>query len=293
MTASRWTLDDLPDLTGQTWLITGATNGLGLEAGRAATGRGARVILAVRDRVRGEQVAGELGNAEVLELDLADLASVRRAAANVSEIDVLVNNAGASPNQRTETVDGFESHLGVNVLGPFLFTNLILDRVRRRVVILASMTHRSGKFDFDDPHFRARAWTKAAAYSQSKLADLLWGAELSRRVGADGRDIDVQIAHPGWAATNMGNPVENEILGAILNPFVPLLAQPANRAALPTLYAATQDLPPGSYVGPDGFGELRGYPKLVSRSKTAADPQLAARFWDFATQETQKAGACV
>lgn len=146
-----------------------------------------------------------------------------------------------------------------------------------------------GAIDFDDPHFKQRKWSKSAAYNQSKLGDLLWAAELSRRVQAADRSLDVQLAHPGWAATNMGNPVSDRALAALVNPLVPLLAQPADLAALPTLYAATQPLPPGSYVGPGGLGEMRGWPTLVGRSQAAADPSLAARFWELAAAETDHA----
>ncbi|WP_433683548.1 SDR family NAD(P)-dependent oxidoreductase [Nocardia sp. CA-119907] len=284
--ATRWTAADIPDLTGQTWLITGATSGLGLATAREAAAKGAHVVLAVRDTSRGATVARELGNAEVLELDLASLDSVRKAAAQVGDVDVLTNNAGASPQKRLETVDGFEMHLGVNFLGPFLFTNLALPRVRKRVVILGSIAHKRAQIDFDDPNFRTHTWTKSASYGQSKLADMLWGAELSRRLQTEGRGIDVQLAHPGWAATNMGNPVENPVFKRLLNPIVPLIAQPADRAALPTLYAATQRLEPGSYIGPDGPGEVRGYPRAVGRSKAAADPELARRLWEFAEAAT-------
>lgn len=283
---TRWSAKDIPDLTGQTWLITGATNGLGLATARAAAAKGARLILAVRDVSRGEQVARELGTAEVLELDLASLDSVRAAAAKVGAVDVLINNAGTSARKRAETVDGFEMNLGVNFLGPFLFTELVLPQVKRRVVILGSMMHKMAKFSFDDPDFRTRTWTKSAAYGQSKLADMLWGAELSRRLQKEGRGVDVQLAHPGWAATNLGNPAGNSVLGRLIDPLIPLIAQPADRAALPTLYAATQPLEPGGYIGPDGPGELRGHPKPVGRSEAAADPDLARRLWEFAEAAT-------
>ncbi|MEJ5920141.1 SDR family NAD(P)-dependent oxidoreductase [Corynebacterium sp. H78] len=288
-----WTLADMPDLTGQTWLITGATRGLGLETARAACAAGAHLILAVRNTERGDDIAAQLGNAEVVALDLADLRSVRAAATQVLEcghrIDVLVNNAGGSTTHRTETRDGFEWHLGVNVLGPFLFTNLILDRVLRRVVIVASTMHRFGKFDFSDPHFRNRPWHQVAAYSQSKLGNLLWAHELTRRLQADRRGVDVQISHPGWANTAMGNPARTSWGKKIVAPASSLLANPTQQAALTTLFAATQSLPPCSFIGPDGIGGLRGYPTVVRPAKKATDDALAQQLWDFAASETQLA----
>ncbi|MEO3784024.1 SDR family NAD(P)-dependent oxidoreductase [Actinocorallia sp. B10E7] len=249
---------------------------------REAAAKGAPVILAVRDVARGTQIAREFGDAEVLELGLAELGGVRAAAARAGDVDVLVNNAGTSPPRRIETIDGFEMHLAVNFLGPFLFTGLVLPRVRKRVVILGSMIHKRAKIHFDDPDFRTRKWTRSAAYGQSKLADMLWGAKLSRRLEKKGRGVDVQLAHPGWADTNLGSPVENPVFKRLLSPFVSRVAQPADRAALPALYAATQDLQPGGYVGPDGLGEIRGHPKPVGRSKASEDPELARRLWEHA-----------
>lgn len=288
---------DIPDLTGQTWLITGATSGVGLETARSASRHGARVILAVRDTARGSDVADSLpGESHVVELDLASLASVRRAADELlagpeKRIDVLVNNAGAITPRRRETEDGFEMLLGVNALGPFLFTNLVLPLVQRRVVIVGSNAHKSGVLDFDDPHFRRRRWSPASAYSQSKLADLLWGLALDQRL-RDGRaeagaaSVDVQLTHPGWAATGISNATGNAMLDRVITGVCSMFAQPAAQAALTTMYAATRPLPPCSYTGPDAMKHLRGMPTLIGRSAQASDPELAARFWDLAEAET-------
>lgn len=292
---------DIPDLSGQTWLITGATNGVGLETARAASRNGARVILAVRDTDRGRQVADELpGEARVVEMDLASLASVRRAADDLltgpdESIDVLVNNAGGITPRRRETEDGFEMVLGVNALGPFLFTNLVLPLVRRRVVVVGSNAHKSGAIDCDDPHFRRRRWSPAAAYAQSKLADLLWGLALDRRL-RDGRatagapGVDVQVTHPGWAATNISNATGNAVLDRVITGVCSVFAQPASQAALTTMFAATRPLPSCSYVGPDAMGHLRGMPTLIGRSEQASDPALAERYWDLAEAEIARVG---
>ena len=292
---------DIPDLSGQTWLITGATNGVGLETARAASRNGARVILAVRDTDRCRQVADELpGEARVVEMDLASLASVRRAADDLltgpdESIDVLVNNAGGITPRRRETEDGFEMVLGVNALGPFLFTNLVLPLVRRRVVVVGSNAHKSGAIDCDDPHFRRRRWSPAAAYAQSKLADLLWGLALDRRL-RDGRatagapGVDVQVTHPGWAATNISNATGNAVLDRVITGVCSVFAQPASQAALTTMFAATRPLPPCSYVGPDAMGHLRGMPTLIGRSEQASDPALAERYWDLAEAEIARVG---
>ncbi|GAA3508909.1 SDR family NAD(P)-dependent oxidoreductase [Dietzia aurantiaca] len=312
---------DIPDLSGQTWLITGATSGVGLETARSASRHGARVILAVRDTARGREVAAALpGPSRVVELDLASLASVRRAASELlgdrgddeagrhgdvhddvrggeefgpERIDVLVNNAGAITPRRRETADGFEMLLGVNVLGPFLFTDLVLPLVQRRVVIVGSNAHKATSFDFGDPHFRHRRWTPASAYAQSKLGDMLWGLALDQRM-RDGRaeagaaGVDVQLTHPGWAATGISNATGNAALDSVITRVCSVFAQPAAQAALTTMYAATRPLPPCSYTGPDAMRHLRGMPTLIGRSAEASDPALAERFWEFSEEETAK-----
>ncbi|WP_440220587.1 SDR family NAD(P)-dependent oxidoreductase [Dietzia sp. MNB45] len=280
---------DIPDLTGETWLVTGATNGVGLETVRSASRHGARVVLAVRDTARGAKLAEELhGEAWVVELDLASLESVRRAAAEVAgeSIDVLVNNAGTVTPRRRETADGFEMLLGVNLLGPFLFTNLVLPQVRRRVVIVASNAHTAGHLNFDDPYFRSRKWLVAGAYAQSKLGDMVWGLALDRRLRAAGSGVDVQLTHPGWAATNLSNATDNARVNRVITAVSGVFAQPAGQAALTTMYAATRDLPSCSYVGPDAWWHMRGMPTLIGRSAQASDPEIAERLWEFATRET-------
>jgi NAD(P)-dependent dehydrogenase (short-subunit alcohol dehydrogenase family) len=288
---------DIPDLAGQTWLITGATSGVGLETARAASRAGARVILAVRDTERGRQVAAQLpGETRVVEVDLASLESVRRAAGELlggepEPVDILVNNAGAITPRRCETGEGFEMLLGVNVLGPFLLTNLLLPLVRRRVVIVASNAHKSGSFDVEDPHFRRRRWAPAPAYAQSKLGDMLWGLALDQRL-RDGRaeaaaaGVDVQLTHPGWAATGISNATGSAAIDRVVTGVCSLFAQPAAQAALTTMFAATRPLPPCSYTGPDAMQHLRGMPALIGRSTEASDPAIAERFWEFAAAET-------
>ncbi|WP_259557404.1 SDR family NAD(P)-dependent oxidoreductase [Brachybacterium sillae] len=193
----------LPDQHGRTWLITGATNGLGRETARAAARAGARILLTSRDKDRGQQVAAALGDARVIALDFTDLASVRAGSATVDEpIDVLVNCAGGLTTSRSETVDGHESVLAMNVLGPFALTNLVADRLRGRVVIVGSNSHRQVHLDLEDLQLR-RGWNPMKAYGRSKLADMLWALELGRRLEMTG--VSVMLAHPGWALTNIQN----------------------------------------------------------------------------------------
>lgn len=283
-----WTAADLPDQRGRTWLITGATHGLGRQVAQAASAAGARVVLPARDEARAQRLCAHLpGEARALPVDLADLASVRAAAAQVDEpIDVLVNNAGTVTRNREVSVDGFEMLLATNFLGPFAFTNLIMDRVRERIVIVGSGTHSRGIVDVVDPHFRKRRWSMASAYAQSKLADMLWAWELERRLRARGATPHVQLAHPGWALTNLqnksGNPRVDALVTALTSPF----AQSAAQGALPLLYAATMPLPPLSYIGPDGLAGMRGYPTLAGRNRRAADPAAVAWVWRLGVELT-------
>lgn len=286
MSRSSWSLREAPPIKGETWLITGATSGLGLSTARAAAAHGARVILAVRNLERGRLLAAELGNAEVIHLELSDLSSVRRAAESVGEVDVLINNAGSSTMSRRETSDGFEWHLGVNLLAPFLFTNLVLDRVKRRIVVVVSVMHRFGSIDFADPHFRHRKWSTVSAYSQSKLGDVLWAHELSDRLAAAGSSVDVQMAHPGWANTAVGNPTRTKLGKSVVRVAGKVLANPTDIASLTTQFAAAEELAPASLIGPAGFGQLRGFPTLVEQSPKVFNQALTRRLWDFAASET-------
>ncbi len=275
----------LADQTGRTWLITGATSGIGREAARAASQAGARVLFTARDSARGFALLGELENSAMLSVDFADLDSIRAGAATLDEtVDVLINNAGTISPSRGETVDGHELLLGTNFLGPFAFTNLVTERVRDRIVIVASGAHKRGRIDREDPQFGRRRYRITDAYAQSKLADLLWGYELERRLRAT--SIDVQFAHPGWALTNLQNATKSEPVNATITRACRLFAQTAEQGAEPLLCAATEDLPRGSYVGPGGWGELRGTPTLVGRSAAATDRETARWLWDYAADLT-------
>ena len=288
MTSSRWTAADLPDLHGRTAIVTGANSGIGREAARALAGAGASVTLAVRDTAKGEAAAADLsGDVTVRPLDLADLASVRAfAAATEGPVDLLIDNAGIMGTPLARTADGFEAQIGTNHLGHFALTNLLLPQLVDRVVVVSSDLHRSGAIDLDDLNWERRPYKPWGAYSQSKLANLLFVLELERRLTAAGSPVRATAAHPGYAATNLqqgpGNPL-TKWAGAIGNL---LLAQSAAQGALPTLYAATADLPGGAFIGPDGFRHMRGYPTLDAPAPQALDTAMARRLWDLSEQLT-------
>ncbi|MFC4430366.1 SDR family NAD(P)-dependent oxidoreductase [Citricoccus alkalitolerans] len=282
---------ELPDQSARTWLVTGATHGIGLEVARTAARAGARLVIPCRDRERGRTVAGQLRRlgAEVVEghLDLADLASVRNFAAGLDEpIVVLVNNAGAVTSRRRETTDGFEMILGTNFLGPFALTNLIAGHLRGRVVIVGSGAHHSGRVDAADPHFRHRRWSIAAAYAQPKLCDMLWARALQKRLADQGSALDVQLARPGWAVTNLQNATGVPVLDRAVTGVCRLIGQSAADGSLPILEAAVTGLPPLTYFGPDGFRQWRGSPEAQQTSALARDDAAAEAIWDLGVRET-------
>ncbi len=285
---TRWTTADLPDQTGRTIVVTGATSGLGLATARALAGAGARVVLAVRDPDRGARAAAGLpGEVEVRRLDLADLSSVRAFAADWSgPLDVLVNNAGIMMVPAGRTADGFELQLGTNHLGHFALTNLLLPQVTDRVVTLSSAAHRTGTIDLADLNWERRRYSPERAYGQSKLANLLFTLELQRRLTAAGSGVRAMAAHPGWAATDLQSHTGNRVKDAVMAVGNRVVAQSGEQGALPTLFVATADLPGGSYAGPDGPMEVRGYPTLVGRTAAASDLGTAARLWTASAELT-------
>jgi NAD(P)-dependent dehydrogenase (short-subunit alcohol dehydrogenase family) len=286
---SKWTTADLPSLDGRTFVVTGANSGIGLVAARELRRAGGRVVLAVRDPARGEQAAATMpGGAEVRRLDLADLASVHAFAdAWEGELDVLVNNAGVMATPERRTADGFELQIGTNHLGHFALTNLLLPHITDRVVTVSSGAHRMGRIRLDDLNWERGGYHRWRAYGQSKLANLLCTLELQRRLSEAGSDVRAVAAHPGWSATQLQGHTESRVQDALMKLGNRVIAQSDDMGALPTVYAATQDIPGGSYVGPDGWQEQRGHPTLVGRSRAASDERTARSLWEMSERLTQ------
>jgi NAD(P)-dependent dehydrogenase (short-subunit alcohol dehydrogenase family) len=278
----------LPDMTGRTAIVTGANSGIGRAAARALAGAGAHVVLAVRDTDKGEAAAATMpGETEVRRLDLADLVSIREFAAGwAGDVSLLINNAGVMVPPLSRTADGFELQFGTNHLGHFALTNLLLDDITDRVVTVSSTGHRIGTIDFDDLNWERRRYHAWRAYGQSKLANLLFTAELQRRLDDAGSPVLATAAHPGYAATNLQFRSGRRSLDIISSIGNRLLAQDEDGGALPTLYAATADIPGNSFAGPGGFMEQRGAPKLVGRRHTAEDAGVARRLWDVSEELT-------
>jgi NAD(P)-dependent dehydrogenase (short-subunit alcohol dehydrogenase family) len=288
LSMTTWSTTDIPDQTGRSVIVTGAHSGIGRAAARALSAGGARVVLAVRDVEKGEAAAAAMpGETEVRRLDLASLASIREFAASwEGDIDLLINNAGVMVPPFTRTEDGFELQFGTNHLGHFALTNLLLDHVTGRVVTVSSTGHRMGKIDFDDLNWEHRSYSAWRAYGQSKLANLLFTAELQRRLTAAGSAVLATAAHPGYASTNLQFHSGRRVLDLVSVVGNRLLAQDEDGGALPTLYVATADVPGDSFAGPGGFMEQRGAPKLVGRTDAAKDAGVARRLWAVSEQLT-------
>ena len=286
MTTFRRT--DIPDMSGRRVIVTGASSGIGRETAQALAGAGASVVLAVRDLDRGCAAAQTMPReTEVRSLDLASLAAVRAfAAAWNGPIDLLINNAGVMVPPLSRTEDGFELQFGTNHLGHFALTNLLLERITGRVVTVSSTGHRIGQIDFDDLNWERMPYNAWRAYGQSKLANLLFTAELQRRLTAAGSAVVATAAHPGYAATNLQFHSGNRLMDVLSTIGNRLLAQDAASGALPTLFAAVGDIPGNSFAGPGGFMEQRGAPKLVGRSPAAQDKDVAQRLWTVSEQLT-------
>jgi NAD(P)-dependent dehydrogenase (short-subunit alcohol dehydrogenase family) len=281
VTSTRWTSADLPSQAGRIIVITGANSGIGLPTARALAEAGAHLVLAVRDVASGEAAADSIhGDCEVRQLDLADLSSVRAFADKwQGELSVLINNAGVMRTPKRRTANGFELQIGTNHLGHFALTNLLLPHITDRVVTVASGAHRGGSISLDDLNWQERSYRPWAAYQQSKLANLLFTLELQRRLTLAGSAVRAIAAHPGYAATNLQFRSESRLEDRVMAIGNRFFAQTDEAGARPILYAASQDIPGASYVGPDGFGEQRGYPTLVGRAAAASDVEMAKQLW--------------
>jgi NAD(P)-dependent dehydrogenase (short-subunit alcohol dehydrogenase family) len=301
---SRWTVDDLPDLDGRTVLVTGANSGLGFRSAEALAARGARVLMACRNREKGanavDDVARHAGGAppELIALDLADLASVEAAAAYVAKrtdhLDGLLNNAGVMALPKHQTKDGFESQFGTNHLGHYALTGrllpLLLAAPAPRVVTTSSAFHRLGRMRWDDLQHE-RSYQRWLAYGQSKLANLLFAFELDRRAREAGTNLVSVAAHPGYAATHLQT-AGPEMAGSRINARVMTLAnrvfaQSDADGALPQLRALTDpEVHGGEYLGPQGIAEVRGGAGRVKAMGAAYDGPAARRLWDISAELT-------
>lgn len=301
---AAWTEAQIPDLSGQTVLVTGANSGLGLNTTRALAAKGAHVLMACRDAEKAKAARQSLLDTQpdarltLKPLDLSSLASVRALAADLKTegvaLSLLINNAGVMAVPHGHTRDGFETQMGTNHLGHFALTGLLLERLQpgARIVNVASMAHRwTPGINFDDLHWDRRHYRRWQAYGDSKLANLLFTFELHRWLVTRRRDALSVAAHPGYADTHLQfvaaeqKQSKFERWGMTLANAV--LAQPAAMGALPSLYAATATgVLGGDYIGPGGFQQMRGHPTKVDCRKAAKSEALAQRLWTVSEAAT-------
>lgn len=282
---TNWTAADLPSFAGRSVIVTGANSGLGAVTARELAAKGAKIVMAVRNTGKGEAAARAMtGQVEVCELDLQDLSSVRRFADGVEAVDVLINNAGIMAAPYALTVDGFESQIGTNHLGHFALTNLLLPKLTDRVVTVSSMAHWPGRINLDDLNWQSRRYSPWLAYAQSKLANLLFTSELQRRLDSLDSPLRALAAHPGYSHTNLQGASGRKLGDAVVSVATRVVATDTDYGARQTLYAASQDLPGDTFVGPR-FGYL-GRTQPIGRSRRAKDPQMAAALWELSERLT-------
>jgi len=286
MARARWTAADLTDLSGRTVVVTGGSGGLGKIIATELARVGASVTLAVRDVAKGRAAAETMaGRTDVRALDLADLASVRAFAADwTGDLDILINNAGIMQVPHGVTKDGFELQMGTNHLGLFALTALLLPHIRQRVVTVSSQLQSGGHIHLDDLNGKHRAYNALQAYRDSKLANTLFTLQLSRSLTDAGSSVRAITADPGFARTNLAAHVGGPL--GLVQKLAVRMFNDAARGALPSLYAATADIPSGSYVGPDGLQHLRGYPTVIEAPQPARDTHLARQLWDLSAHLT-------
>ncbi|WP_051950832.1 oxidoreductase [Actinacidiphila yeochonensis] len=297
----KWSVAQIPNLTGKLAVVTGANSGLGLVTARELAKAGADVVIGVRDTGKGVAAAAEISAAapaakvDVGRLDLADLTSVRAFAQRFlgehDRLDLLINNAGVMAPPRRTTADGFELQFGTNHLGHFALTGLLLPALvtapAARVVTISSSLHTMGKMDFEDLHSEQK-YSRYGAYGRSKLANLLFAAELDRRAGAAGTRLHSYAAHPGYASTNLQLAGQKGAMRGMMAAANGLFAVSPLAGASPTLCAATlPDLPGGVFVGPRSLGGYRGTPGVAKPHKRAQDAQVAQRLWSVSETATE------
>jgi NAD(P)-dependent dehydrogenase (short-subunit alcohol dehydrogenase family) len=298
----KWTTDDIPDLSGKITIITGANSGIGLETARELARKGADIIMACRNMDTAKAAEKEIMNKiprsklEIIQIDLADLKSVYRFAevfkSKYSSLDILINNAGIMMAPYGKTKDGFEQQFGINHLGHFALTGLLIDRIlntpHSRIINVSSNAHRIGKIDFDNLMYEGgKGYSPTRAYGRSKLANLLFTYELERRFKAAGSKTIAAAAHPGYTHTHLTRYLEKKWYFRLFSPLGNLIAQKAEMGALPIIRAAIHNgVIGGQYYGPDGLLEQRGYPVVIKSSQASYNKDTAQKIWEVSEQLT-------
>jgi len=300
--SENWTTKNIPELSGKIIIITGANSGIGFESAREFTRKGAEVIVASRDPTKANRailkIQQEIPGAKLkfIELNLASLESIRKFAeefkSNYDRLDILLNNAGIMLIPYRKTLDGFENMIGTNHLGHFALTGLLLDRLSAtpgaRVVNVSSNILCSGETDFSNLLFENKSgYSPMKAYSRSKLANLLFTYELQRRFRSEGFDIIALAAHPGASATSLANHLFFNQISWLIQPLMRLIFQSSAMGALPSIRSAVdQGAQGGQFYGPDGKGELSGYPIVVDSNSASKNEKDARKLWEISEELT-------
>lgn len=298
----NWNTENMPSLEGKTIIVTGGNSGLGFQSVKAFASKKAQVVLACRDYSKGEEARKEIikslpdAQIAVMTLDLADLSSVRtfadRFKREFSQLDILLNNAGIMMPPYQLTKDGIESQQGTNHFGHFALTGLLLEKLaatpNARVVNVSSIAHKQGKMDFDNLLYdQGKGYTALAAYSRSKLENLLFTYALQDFFKKKNLDIKALVAHPGVSDTNLFNKIGGEFLQKLMKPLFNLFVQPAEMGAFPQLRAAVEkNVTGGEFFGPNGMNEMRGYPVLTTPNKNALNTMHQELLWHFSEKIT-------
>ena len=295
MQKNKWDSNQIPNLKDKVVIITGATSGLGKEAARVLAGKDATVVMAVRNTNKAESVSKEIkkefpnANIDIRQLELNSLKSIQTFSDSIimdyERLHVLINNAGVMACPFSKTEDGFEIQMGVNHLGHFALTGLLLPLMKitkgSRIVVTSSIAHKFGNINFEDINWEKRKYNTSNAYGDSKIANLYFTYELAKKLKGDANAPLVTAAHPGWTSTELQR---HSLLFRMLNP---LFSQNVRMGTLPTLRAAfDENAKSGDYFGPSGFQELKGYPKVVSSNKLSKNEANAKKLWDISEQLT-------
>jgi NAD(P)-dependent dehydrogenase (short-subunit alcohol dehydrogenase family) len=288
MSRQKWDSSSVPDQKGRVSIVTGSSSGIGYETARVLADKNATVIIAVRNLEKGNAAADKIRvekedtGVKVMELDLANLESVRSFAVKFKEdfdrLDLLINNAGVMMPPHSRTADGFELQFGTNHLGHFALTGFLLEHILKtensRIVTVSSTGHKSGKLDFDDLNWEKRKYKKMKTYADSKIANIYFTFELQRKLEEAGSKTIAVASHPGWTATELQRHV------GLLNFLNRFFSQSIDMGALPTLLAATDaEVKGGDYFGPSGWQEMKGYPRKVKSNELSQDPDIAKKLW--------------
>jgi NAD(P)-dependent dehydrogenase (short-subunit alcohol dehydrogenase family) len=302
MSSEKWTISQIPNLEGKTIIVTGGNSGLGYQAVKAFAEKGAELIIACRSVAKGKAARTEIlhnhpkAKIEVMQLDLSDLESVRAFVTDFnkkySQLHVLLNNAGIMMTPYSKTKDGIELQQGTNHFGHFALTGLLIDKLKTtpksRVVNVSSLAHKNGNMDFSNLLFdNGKSYSPMSAYSRSKLENLLFTFELQRYFDTNKIDCITTVAHPGVSDTNLFNGIGNNVARKLFMPLFRAFVQPASMGALPLIRAAMDEkASPANYYGPNGLGQIKGYPMVVKADKHAYKADDAKRLWDLSEKLT-------